>query len=302
MAAGVAQSASVGTHRATKLDAAREEDVDAAFQTDDQTLEELLNDVQPEDSFAAEPSDAEIQAVLDRIAWSIPRDGDSERKAGSSGRVKDDKEEDSDESDGEDMQREVDNVIARFRDEIEAEAAMSKDEPKEPSEPGEDEKSGTPGNDDDNNDDDDQQPPPDLALPTVPTDNDSANPATPGQTVSSLDDITARLSALRAPSSESPSLDLPSVPTNKPAKAPRRLETRTNYTDEDVDSWCTVCLEDATLLCKGCSDDGDPYCARCWREMHVGPAAAFDDRTHKAVQFSKKAKKEDEKKVAIGAS
>ena len=93
------------------------------------------------------------------------------------------------------------------------------------------------------------------------------------------------------------------MPTSRPAKAPKRLESRTKYTDDDVDSWCTVCLADATLLCLGCGDpdegkEGDPYCTRCWREMHVGPAAAFDDRTHRAVQLRRSRKKD---KVALAA-
>lgn len=283
--------------------------VEAAFQTDDQTLEELLGDIGPEDTFATsntEPDDAKVKALLEQIAASIPKDKGTEADKDRHGSAEN--KESDDDSDGEDMQREVDSVIARFRDEIEVEAALSKNEPKEPSEPSQRDDDRL-DSDEGGDEDSDQQPPPDLALPTVPTDDGlDASASPPAKTdlgATSLDDITARLSALRAPSStDSASLDLPSVPTSKPAKPPRRLESKTNYTDEDVDSWCTVCLEDATLLCKGCSDEGDPYCVRCWREMHVGPAAAFDDRTHKAVQFSKKAKKDKdkEKKVAIGAS
>lgn len=100
-----------------------------------------------------------------------------------------------------------------------------------------------------------------------------------------LDDLTARMAALRS--------DLPSVPASKPARV-NRLTSKTGYTDSDMDSWCIVCLEDATLRCLGCDDDA--YCHRCWKEMHVGPAAYFDDRSHRAVQFTR-----DRKKVALGA-
>ncbi|PNY25640.1 Abscission/NoCut checkpoint regulator [Tolypocladium capitatum] len=116
------------------------------------------------------------------------------------------------------------------------------------------------------------------------------------------------MAALRAPTAASsrsvlPSSRsvLPSVPTSKPAGEPvRRLASKTAYADDDVDSWCTVCLEDAALRCLGCDDD--PYCARCWREMHVGPAAGFDERGHRAVRFTRSGKKEDAPRVALGAS
>ncbi|PHH92311.1 hypothetical protein CDD83_7900 [Cordyceps sp. RAO-2017] len=79
------------------------------------------------------------------------------------------------------------------------------------------------------------------------------------------------------------------------------MTSRTRYTDADVDSWCTVCLDDAALRCLGCDDD--PYCARCWREMHRGPAAAFDDRSHRCVQFARRPRgEEDASRIALGAS
>ncbi|PFH57032.1 hypothetical protein XA68_15604 [Ophiocordyceps unilateralis] len=126
--------------------------------------------------------------------------------------------------------------------------------------------------------------PPDLApLPPAPR---------PG------DDMATRLAALRR---DHPDTSLPSVPSTQPSfssAGPRRLTSRYGYTDDDVDSWCTVCLEDATLRCLGCDDD--PYCSRCWNEMHRGPAAAFDDRSHKAVQFTGRTEHEG-KNVALGA-
>ncbi|EQB51433.1 hypothetical protein CGLO_09031 [Colletotrichum gloeosporioides Cg-14] len=107
----------------------------------------------------------------------------------------------------------------------------------------------------------------------------------------------AALGGLGAPSEGV--MGLPSVPTFQPAdRAVKRLTSKAGFTDEDADTWCTVCLEDATLQCLGCED---VYCARCWHEMHVGPAAAFDDRTHKAVRFVKP-KKDQQRRVALGAS
>ncbi|RBR12813.1 uncharacterized protein FIESC28_08515 [Fusarium coffeatum] len=242
-----------------------EEDDESIFQTDDQTLEELLGDIAPEDTFSTEPDDAEVKALLEQLADAIPKDEEETK-------------DDSDDSDGEKMGKDVDEVIARFRDEAEVEAALAKTEESDDGE----ETNTKEG---------------DVTLPEVPSDpTDIPSSARAGS--ADIDDITARLAALRAPS---PDLSLPSVPTSKPSGKPvNRLTTKTNYTDDDVENWCTVCLEDATLRCPGCDDD--VYCTRCWYEMHRGPQAGFDERSHKAVQFTKnKKEKEKKKKVALGA-
>ncbi|KAF5020947.1 hypothetical protein F66182_7028 [Fusarium sp. NRRL 66182] len=247
------------------------EDDDAIFQTDDQTLEELLGDVEPGEGFQPEPDDAQVKALLEELANSIPQDEDGAKK----------RQDDSDDSDGEAMNRDVDRVIARFRDEAEVEAALAKNKSPEPEPGSESEQEQETGK------------PSDMALPDVPS-NLADMPSSTRAASADMDDITARLAALRAPSPEDPSLALPSVPTSKPSKPVSRLTSRTNYTDDDVESWCTVCLEDATLRCPGCEDD--VYCTRCWYEMHRGPQAGFDERRHKAVQFTK----ENKAKVAVG--
>ncbi|KAJ4312079.1 hypothetical protein N0V84_010102 [Fusarium piperis] len=269
-----------------KLD---DEDVDAMFQTDDQTLEELLGDVKPDEGFQVEPDDEQVKALLEELASSIPQDTEDDTKDASKDK------DDSDDSDGEAMKKDVDDVIARFRDEVELEAALNKDRTPEPESDSEDE--GQAGKDTPSRDTD-------LALPDLPSNLDTlpSAPSTSAHAGSAdIDDITARLAALRAPSpSAEDSFSLPSVPTSKPSGQPiNRLTTRTNYTDDDMDSWCTVCLEDATLRCPGCDDD--VYCTRCWREMHIGPNAGFDERSHKAVQFTKDKKKKEKRKVALGA-
>ncbi|KAL5615015.1 uncharacterized protein BROUX77_000852 [Berkeleyomyces rouxiae] len=145
-----------------------------------------------------------------------------------------------------------------------------------------------------------------LALPSVPL--EPPIPSSPPRESNDADVLAARFSALQTPSSppkastdETDALNLPSVPVNKPTKF-KRLKTKTNYTDEDTDTWCIVCLEDATLQCLDC-EGSEPqiYCSRCWNEMHVGPMASYDDTTHRAVRFVRP-QKQDKKKVAVGAS
>lgn len=83
-------------------------------------------------------------------------------------------------------------------------------------------------------------------------------------------------------------LGLPSVPTiiKSPASQPKANPTQTKgFTDEEIDSWCIICNEDATLSCVGC--DGDLYCTNCWLDGHKGPDAGIEERTHKAVQYNK---------------
>lgn len=249
--------------------------VDALFETDDQTLEELLGDVDAAEEQRAprEPRDEDVKALLEQLSRSVPGDDGTGPGEGHS-----------DDSDGEQMSREVDDVVARFRDEAEVDAALGQDSPPQEYQG---EQRHQPADE-----------PPDL--PSLPPNLDALPSTPPSHPGTTLDDLTARMAALRAPTP--PSSVLPSVPTSQPAggRPGKRLASTTAYTDDDVDSWCTVCLEDAALRCLGC--DGDPYCARCWREMHVGPAAGFDERGHRAVQFTRSGKKEHGPGVALGAS
>lgn len=243
-----------------------------------------------------------------------------------------DESSDDDDSEGEVMSREVENVISRAMDELnldgpashpaEADATASpggKDEaddaaggraaassgddhelalPTVPRDAAGDKehdtspKSSQPGGSDGDNDDEAG-----LSLPAVPT--ELADPApTSGPVPSGRDpfesSIAARLAALKgagAPIIHTDALGLPSAPTFRPednAPAPKRLVAKSGYTDADQKTWCIVCLEDGTIRCLGCDDDGgggDVYCARCWKEMHVGPSAGYDERGHAWEKF-----------------
>ncbi len=132
-----------------------------------------------------------------------------------------------------------------------------------------------------------------FALPAVPS--TLVDPASEGadaeQDRAALDfenDITVRMAALKGLGSgvNTDSFGMPSAPTFQPEDQPvRGTIKKPGYTDEDQKTWCIVCLEDATIRCIGCDDD--VYCARCWREMHRGPSAGYDERGHEWVKFER---------------
>jgi len=110
--------------------------------------------------------------------------------------------------------------------------------------------------------------------------------------------IAARMAALRTPSPlpsshppdlpSAPATDvlgLPSVPTTLPSSSPRPPPPpEPSYS-------CVICYDDATILCQGCEENfGDAedalYCARCWKEGHLGPDAR-EERGHEWVKFKR---------------
>lgn len=122
-----------------------------------------------------------------------------------------------------------------------------------------------------------------LSLPSAP----SSIPEPPAAETSkkSLDfesDIAARMAALSGLSTNS--LGLPSAPTFKPIDKPIKGVMK-KYTDEEMDSWCIICQDDATVKCMGCN--GDLYCANCWKEGHIGPDVGWEEKRHKWVKFRK---------------
>ncbi|KAF5490495.1 Abscission/NoCut checkpoint regulator [Colletotrichum fructicola] len=267
------------------------DDVDPFLETDDQTLEDLLSDEdlgsQEQWNFDPKDESAKVNALLEELAKASPAQQapDSTDDGNVGGKARD-----ADDSDGEEMTKEVETLLSQALDDARLNT-QPEDVPDPPSkhqgavdEAGEDQQGdGDPGF---------SLPLPGLSLPSVPSGQPNHEDLD--------DDLAARMAALGglgAPSEGG--MGLPSVPTFQPAdRAVKRLTSKAGYTDEDADTWCTVCLEDATLQCLGCED---VYCARCWHEMHIGPAAAFDDRTHKAVRFVKP-KKGQQRRVALGAS
>jgi hypothetical protein len=163
----------------------------------------------------------------------------------------------------------------------------------------------------------------DYDLPSTPSKDpnppnpSNPSPANPTSTAPSTDaSLATRFASLTtsilAPATSSSAFSLPSAPTFLPTtSASDRTDTSgrnpnlktdtTAYADSQIETWCSICTDDATLRCLGC--DGELYCTNCWMEGHRGEDAGREERGHKAVLFGKdKKKKEGRRKVSVGAS
>jgi hypothetical protein len=94
-------------------------------------------------------------------------------------------------------------------------------------------------------------------------------------------------------------LTLPTTPNSKPGSKPvsqSKPKAPDIPKDDDIENWCVICNEDATVRCLGC--DGDLYCTECWKEGHLSADAALEDRKHKAVAFEKPDQKKKQQALA----
>lgn len=92
---------------------------------------------------------------------------------------------------------------------------------------------------------------------------------------------------------------LPSAPTFIPLAKSAAAKPTQAFPDEEIETWCIICSDDATVKCLGC--DGDLYCGNCWNEGHRGPDCGWEEKMHKTVKYVKKSKEEKEKKRRIAA-
>lgn len=267
------------------------------LETDDKTLDELLADLGPEDQWTLNPDDPkDIQKLLDEARIALPTDEPTSEAKTSEEEVSkarenkqnlltrdldmsvfstndEDAELDNEsnhkptkEEQLENESHEVNDIIARALDE----ANLEKD-------------SSTPERDQQVDNEDSN-----LKILLA----QSAFPETTRNSIDFESNIAARMAALRTNSQPSPlnlpstpktitdSLGLPSAPTFKPAD---KLQKK--FTDEEVDSWCIICQDDATVKCLGC--DGDLYCANCWKEGHMGPDIGWEEKRHKWAKWRK---------------
>jgi hypothetical protein len=243
---------------------------------DDRTIEELLSDLGPEEQWSVQRDEGErIRDLMAEAKNALPAEktGNTEGKELDIevGVIRPDNEDEKDEEDDEDEDKEekqdkrddeeADDYVQRVLAELEFDKKYGGVED------GEDEDK-TDKEEDDNG----------LSLPSAPTELPSS-PA-PDQDANVDDALSARFA----------SLSLPGVPSFNPANKPVNIQksVKTNlpkYTDEDMESWCCICNEDATIKCVGC--DGDLYCQECWRDGHGnGPG---QERGHRALAYAKDA-------------
>ncbi|KAI1774752.1 hypothetical protein F4818DRAFT_418837 [Hypoxylon cercidicola] len=278
---------------------------DSLLFTDDQTLEELLADLESDqqwlDEVAAEEEEhRRVTALLEELGKASSPNPDSDDAKIS--KVEDDNgdgDNSDDDSEGEHMTREADNVLAKAVDEAEWEKANeSPPYQSRPDTPVQNKDASGPDHAADESTAAQSYTKKDpFILPTVPLNlQDQSDLAELSQEDADFAaSITSRMAALKvktppprtlpsAPDSDVDAFGLPAAPSFAPADRPAPgLVKRAGYTDEDQKTWCVVCLEDGAIRCVDC--DGDVYCARCWREMHVGPSAGYDERGHRWEKF-----------------
>ncbi|KAH6650951.1 hypothetical protein F5144DRAFT_557931 [Chaetomium tenue] len=238
---------------------------------DEEALDELLGALGDEEFDLAADEDAVPPPGLDprdeakRVSDLLESLGKKAGGPASNGPSNTEGDTDDDNSDGEQMTRDVDTLLSQIRDEINSLPPPSETTPQN----------------------DDEEAP--FTLPTVPSQLVDPAPGPHGDEDALEQDLAARMASLRGlgppATSASDALGLPSAPTFRPQDRAGRLGASSKYTDADQKTWCVVCLDDATVTCAGC--DGDGYCARCWREMHTGPSAGYEERGHEWVKFER---------------
>ncbi|KAG9563067.1 hypothetical protein KCU71_g6243, partial [Aureobasidium melanogenum] len=236
---------------------------------DDRTIEELLQDLGPEEQWSVDRDEGErIRDLMAEAKSALPAEDNKEEEnkdvdleVGVAGPEHNDGDEEQKEVDEDKRdEEEADDYVQRVLAELALEKKYGGPEEED--------------QDDETRADDDNK----LSLPSAPTELPSS-PA-PDQDANIDDALSARFA----------SLSLPGVPSFNPAKKPVNIQksVKSNlpkYTDEDMESWCCICNEDATVKCMGC--DGDLYCQECWREGHGnGPG---QEKGHRALAYAKDA-------------
>ncbi|KAK4499204.1 hypothetical protein PRZ48_009717 [Zasmidium cellare] len=250
---------------------------------DDQTLDDLLADLGSDNQWKLDPDDPKnIQSLMKEAREALPRESEREEAdqdgkssegvpAAGNGEAFGEETADSPKTEDQRDEAEADDYVKRVLAELEIEKKYGTGE--------HDEDDGD-GNHDETANNGLQLPSAPSKVPDPPTASDKEPPSYEDS------ELEARFSKLGLGGG----LNLPSTPTAKPSAKPKvaaQLKPKSNlptYTDEDIDSWCCICNEEADVKCIGC--DGDLYCQSCWNEGHgTGPG---QETGHKAVQYNKK--------------
>ncbi|OBT62592.1 hypothetical protein VE03_08498 [Pseudogymnoascus sp. 23342-1-I1] len=207
------------------------------------------------------------------------RDSDAgDSPAGQSDAEKSDGEDEDEYRDLEQEAREAEEILARLLDEAHLE---DRDEAAQQPPPSPPPQSTNP-------------PPPDPAISNDPL----TLPSTPStllhlpdppdpETLAFATSITARMAALQNPTIDA--LGMPSAPSAAPVSPPRRGPSKPA---PEPATACVICYDNATVLCRGCENNfGDAeealYCARCWKEGHLGADAGTEERAHEWIKFKR---------------
>jgi hypothetical protein len=240
---------------------------------DEQTLDELLKDLGTgDDSWLGKDEGSTVEALLKEAREALPKEGDDADMENADGEEGDDSEKHGKEEEAKhDSDHEDEDAAEEYIAQVLADLELQKKH----GIPEEDEEDSPPQRDTEQQEDSTSHEPRSslFDLPSAPL-----TAPTPNAAAISDDDLSARLAALSLPTTPS------APPTTK--KKPPKTNNLPTYTDEDIDSWCVICNEDATLRCLGC--EGDLYCGECWNEGHRGPDASMDEKKHKAVVYQRK--------------
>ena len=117
----------------------------------------------------------------------------------------------------------------------------------------------------------------DVPAPTPPH-QESPDTAPPPTSFSALQFPTT-------PDSAFDKLDLPSAPTTAPTRKVRANAKVKPPSDQEIETWCVICCNDASVRCFGC--DKDLYCWGCWREGHMGEDAGLEEKHHVWERYKK---------------
>lgn len=79
--------------------------------------------------------------------------------------------------------------------------------------------------------------------------------------------------------------ELPSAPTTAPRRKEKANAKPKPPTDQEIETWCVICCNDASVRCFGC--DKDLYCWGCWREGHMGEDAGLEVKAHVWERYKK---------------